>query len=206
MRILLECLMAIAVVFAFVILTGNGSIDANSAGAVPAIVRSPLTLLEHRVKAVEQKTDYYKLNRITKSKSWKNKKFSLRSNFSPAAEAVFLLDANIGGSDPVVVNAWLHVSANYTASDSFFFDVNSGIASGDCCIQGNAFCIYEKNNNPAGPGSIDLKYFCQGVLNPQAGEIFRASTVFQSDSATFSISNLTMTAHLVNQIITEPPQ
>src|SRR5689334_1336985 len=76
--------------------------------------------LDQRVKAVEQKTGYYKVSRLTNTKRWGHfRALNTRHPQSRDYSAESYFDVPIGGGDPVLTDVWIHVTANYTQDGSF---------------------------------------------------------------------------------------
>src|SRR6187549_708070 len=61
--------------------------------------------LEERVQSLEEKTGYFDIGRVSKKKTWKH----VRLGNTRDATVDLDYEVPIGGTDPVVTNAWLHV-------------------------------------------------------------------------------------------------
>jgi hypothetical protein len=165
--------------------------------------------LDQRVRVVEGKTNYFLVKRITKSRIWGNLKIQAGKVVSSQAGDVVPLDqgafyqyVQIGGTEPVIASAWLHIVGQYTANGEFQLSLAARQVLPGALGSPNDYCNFEWTL-PAASGTFDKKVFCQGAVNPQEGQVFGVQIGFGGNG---TIQNVTLTSHLVNQVITEPSE
>jgi len=156
--------------------------------------------LNARVKALEKKTNDYS---TVRTKSWPP-----RTIFKNGGNGWFVQNIRIRG-DAVITNAWLHVTGTYkTTASTVNFRLFSLALQPERDVgpagTGNGLCGFEKDL-PGGSGTIDIKVFCRGVINPQYGELHRANISIYARTETVTLHSLAIRTHLVNQVVTEPP-
>lgn len=179
-----------------------------SAAAVLSLVTTvQAQTVNQRLNAVERKTDYFAVSRMNRSKTWRHRQSPVRNPAQPpdSSDLFFPYSVTIGGTDPVIVNAWITVTGNYdTDADRLNLRLSSQGLTEDG--GGNTLCAFNKVL-PTGQGSINFKVFCEGAVNPQFGEFLATNILVSPPNGQFlTVDGLTVSMHIVNQVITEPPQ
>jgi hypothetical protein len=177
--------------------------NSPSQAEVHSVVTASATL-NQRLSAVEKKTGYFELKRLTKSKTWHRGRTSARETLP-----TLVFDVPVGNSDPTIVNVWLTVTGDYAVDVPIDTDtqVFASLPNGVGLNSGENFCSFNRKF-AAGQGRINFKVFCTGVVNPQIGEGVEIRLLFGSNSGVgdLTLDGLTATAHIVSQVITEPSQ
>jgi hypothetical protein len=183
---LFQSLTAGAAVAGLSLTLAGGAVSAQSTSEAKASA-SLDKRLDSLEKTVKTKTGFFKVDQSAVRKVWRDVRVADKPD-APAdpssAYTVDLLEA--GGPDPVILNAWITITTTFASGKR---DPVGLILRGAAVVPGQddgpfgsrpGVCRSTRQI-PAGDSVVTLKYFCRGVVNVQAGEVYRLRLVLSGE-------------------------